>query len=96
MTVLAINVGEVPARVRRFLDTTPVSFPVLLDQDRVVTKAWRVEGLPTTIVLDRALTPRLAVTGDLDWTRPDVGAQIDRLAHAPNPPQADCQREDKK
>jgi thiol-disulfide isomerase/thioredoxin len=95
VAVFAIDVGEVAARVRRFVDTAPVSFPILLDEDRAVTKAWRVDSLPTTIVLDSALNPRLAVTDDLDWGRPDVGAEIDRLARAPSAPQADCQREDR-
>lgn len=94
--VLAINVGEVPARVLRFIDTTPVSFPVLLDQDRAVTKAWAVEGLPRTIVLDKALTPMFAVSGDLDWMHPDVSHKLDGLARAPEPQEAKCQREDRK
>jgi peroxiredoxin len=86
LQVLAVSVGEVPGRVRRFLDDTPVNFPVLLDADRAVAKSWGVEGLPTTIVLDRTLTPRLAVSGELDWTRADVGGEIDRvLAQAPTP-----------
>ena len=52
LAVLAVNVAEVPARVRRFLETSPVDYPVLLDADRAVTKAWGVSGLPTTFVLD--------------------------------------------
>jgi thiol-disulfide isomerase/thioredoxin len=92
--VLAVNVGEVPGRVRRFLEDVPVNFPVVLDEDRAVSKSWAVEGLPTTVVLDKNLTPRLAVTGDLDWTNVDVGAEIDRaLAKTPDPPQATCSRE---
>ena len=77
--VLAVNVAEVPARVRRFLDAAPVSFPVLLDADRAVTKAWGVSILPTTFVLDRALAARLFVEGDLDWTRADVLAALERI-----------------
>ena len=89
--VLAVNVGEVPGRVRRFLEDTPVNFPVLLDADRAVAKSWAVVGLPTTVVLDKNLNPRLAVTGDLDWTNSDVGAEIDRaLASTPNPRDAVC------
>jgi thiol-disulfide isomerase/thioredoxin len=93
--VLAVNVGEVPGRVRSFLKETPVSFPVLMDGDRTVTKSWAVEGLPTTVVLDRSLTPTLAVTGDLDWTDAAVGREIDTaLARAPKSPRTYCSRED--
>jgi peroxiredoxin len=79
LSVLAIDVAEVPARVRRFLEMAPVNFPVLLDADRDVTKAWSVTTLPTTYVLDRTLAPRLFVEGDLDWTRTDVVAALEQL-----------------
>jgi thiol-disulfide isomerase/thioredoxin len=83
--ILAINVAEVPARVRRFLEGTALDFPVLLDSDRAVTKAWDVHALPTTYVLDRSLTPRLVVEGDLDWTKEDVIAELRRVAEPASP-----------
>ena len=83
LSVLAVNVAEVPLRVRRFLATTPVTFPVLLDADRTVTKAWGVNVLPTTFILDRSLAPRLWVEGDLDWTRTDVLAALDEVSGVP-------------
>jgi peroxiredoxin len=82
ISVLAVNVAEVPARVQRFLDAAPVSFPVLLDADRAVTKAWGVSILPTTFVLDRALVARLFVEGDVDWTRADALAALERVGSA--------------
>ena len=42
----------------------PLKFPVLLDRDRAVTKAWDVSTLPTTFVLDPSSTPSLLVEGD--------------------------------
>lgn len=79
LSVLAVNVAEVPVRVRRFLDTAPVSFPVLLDGDRTVTRAWGVSTLPTTFVLDRDLVARLFVEGDIDWARADVLAALEQM-----------------
>jgi thiol-disulfide isomerase/thioredoxin len=81
-SILAINVAEVPARVRRFLDAAPVNFPVLLDADRAVTRAWGVSTLPTTFVLDRALAARLFVEGDVDWTRADILAALEQIGAA--------------
>jgi thiol-disulfide isomerase/thioredoxin len=81
--VLAINVAEVPLRVRRFLETVHVPFPVLLDTDRAVTKAWGVSILPTTFVLDRGHAARLFVEGDLDWMHPDVVAALEGVAGMP-------------
>jgi hypothetical protein len=79
VTVLAVNVAEVPVRVRRFLDATPVSFPVGLDGDRTVTRAWGVSVLPTTFVLDTGLQARLFVEGDVDWSRPDIISALEAL-----------------
>jgi thiol-disulfide isomerase/thioredoxin len=79
VSVLAVNVAEVPARVRRFLESVPVDFPILLDADRKVTRAWGVSILPTTFVLDRSLTIRRIVEGDLDWTRADVLAELEQI-----------------
>jgi thiol-disulfide isomerase/thioredoxin len=79
VAVVGVNVVEVPARVRRFLDAAPVSFPVVLDADRAVTRAWSVGMLPTTFVLDRHLQARLFVEGDVDWSRPDIVAALEAL-----------------
>jgi peroxiredoxin len=70
--VLAISVAEVDVRVRNFVEKLPVNFPVLLDRDRGVAKAWNVSALPTTFILDRTLKPRLVVERDYDWDRLDV------------------------
>jgi thiol-disulfide isomerase/thioredoxin len=50
---------------------------------RAVTKAWKIDVLPTTIVLDPALTPLLVAAGDLDWDRPDIRRAVE--AHLPAP-----------
>jgi peroxiredoxin len=96
VSILAINVAEVPARVRRFLESTPVTFPVLLDSDRAVTKAWGVHALPTTYVLDRNLVPRLVVEADLDWTKEDVVAALGRVVDDANIDLQRINREDSK
>jgi peroxiredoxin len=84
VSILAINVAEVPGRVRRFLESAPVAFPVLLDSDRAVTRAWGVHALPTTYVLDRNLAPRLLVEADLDWTQDEVVTALGRVAEGAN------------
>lgn len=71
--VLAISVAEVDLRVRRFLDATPVDFPILLERDRAVAKAWKVSTLPTTFVLDADLHPRFVAETSLYWDSVDPG-----------------------
>lgn len=91
--VLAVNVAEPPVRVRRFLATTPVEFPVLLDETRAVTRAWGVGVLPTTFVLDRELTVHRVAERDIDWLQPDVLATLAEIARAPRrEPNADNQQ----
>lgn len=67
VTVLAIAVADADSSVRRFFATTPVDFPILLDRDRAVAKAWNVATLPTTFVLDAGLRPRFVVETDYAW-----------------------------
>lgn len=79
LIVLAVNVAEPPARLHRFFEEAPVNYPVLLDHDRAVTRAWGVSLLPTTFVLDRKGAVRLHVEGDLDWVRPDILARLEDM-----------------
>lgn len=80
LKVLAISVAEVDLRVRRFLETLPLDFPVLLDRERKVAKAWNVATLPTTFVLDANLRARLFVEGEFDWDSANPIALSDQLA----------------
>jgi len=79
LAIVAVNVAEVPVRVRRFMEAAPVAFPVVLDADRGVTRAWGVGVLPTTFVLGPGLQPRLFVEGDLDWSRPEILSALEAV-----------------
>lgn len=90
--ILAVDVGEPGDRVRRFLERNKISlrFPVLIDFDKKAMRAWDVEMLPTSYVLDGALCPRWKVAGALEW---DVGqtlsvldAELARLEQAEGEP----------
>ncbi|RUM97100.1 TlpA family protein disulfide reductase [Pseudaminobacter arsenicus] len=79
LSILAIDVGEVDARVRNFFKRNPASFPVLLDRDRAVIKAWQVKALPSSFILDSNLVPVLFVERDVDWDDPSVNSALDEL-----------------
>ncbi|TDR84556.1 TlpA disulfide reductase family protein [Enterovirga rhinocerotis] len=83
--ILAVSVAEPEMRLRRFFAEQPVSFAILLDQDRAASRAWAIEALPSTVVLDRWGVPRLAVRGDLDWQRAEVRAALDDLLDETEP-----------
>lgn len=52
LVVLAIS-DEEEAKVRAFLKTQPVSYPVMLDKGRQVNELYRVEGIPKTYIYGR-------------------------------------------
>jgi peroxiredoxin len=75
-TILAISVAEADGAVRRFFARDPSPFAILLDRDRSIARAWSIQILPTTIVLDHQSTPRFLAEGDVNWARPDVMAAL--------------------
>lgn len=81
-SVFAVDVGEIDLRVRAFFEKEPVDFPIVLDRDRKISKAWGVYALPTTIVLNEKLEPKLIVEGDLDWSKPEVLQELEALLPA--------------
>ncbi|MCK0206599.1 TlpA family protein disulfide reductase [Starkeya koreensis] len=88
LALLAVDVGEVELRVRRFFDANSVPFPVLLDEDRAAMKAWKVVALPSSFVLDAAGTLRLYASGPVDWDDPAADRLIDALSDPAAPADA--------
>jgi peroxiredoxin len=76
LQVVTVSVAEVDVRVRNFVEKTPVNFPILLDRDRSVAKAWNVSALPTSFILDRDMKPRLFVEREYDWDSFDVSRAL--------------------
>jgi thiol-disulfide isomerase/thioredoxin len=91
-TIIGIDVAEVDIRVKRFFASLPVSFPIALDRDGAVAKAWGADALPTTFVLDRNLTPRFYVQSDLDWNRPAIDRLLATLSEEQNPKKQNSRR----
>lgn len=81
--VLAISVAEIDSSVRRFIEATPVDYPVLLDRDKAVAKAWKVSTLPTTFVLHADLRPCLVTEAEFAWDKIDPCTFADIVAWAP-------------
>jgi peroxiredoxin len=74
--ILAVNLAEPDSRVRKFLQAMPLGFPVLMDRDAAVAKAWQAKLLPATYVIGPDGAIRYRHLGELDWSRPEVRAQI--------------------
>jgi len=72
LEILAVDVGEDEATMRKFLADKPTDFPVLMDKDASVFKRWGVHAFPTTLVLDRQHKIRYAVFGAFEWDSEEV------------------------
>lgn len=79
LVVLAVNYKEAAPVIKRFLDASPFSLPILLDRDGAAAAAWTPRVFPTTVLIDRHGTPRHSVLGDLDWTGPAARELIEPL-----------------
>jgi thiol-disulfide isomerase/thioredoxin len=77
--VFAVSIGEPDDRVRRFFASMPLNYPVVLDRNREIAQAWRIQTLPTTYVLDRDLEPRLMVEGEFMWDRVEPDQLLDAI-----------------
>ena len=77
--VLAVNVDEPEARVRKFLSSMPLSFTVLLDHERKLARSWNVRILPASYVLAPDGTVRFSAQGELDWSTPEIAERLAKL-----------------
>lgn len=53
-TVLAVNIEPDATAAQGFLKNTPVTFPVLLDGKNTVSESYKVDAMPTTVLVDRS------------------------------------------
>ena len=74
--VLAVNLAESEARIRRFMEQVALDFPVLLDRDTAAAKAWRARILPASFVVGPDGRIRYAALGEIDWTKEGVRSAI--------------------
>jgi thiol-disulfide isomerase/thioredoxin len=58
-TLLGVNVEPDQKDAESFLKQTPVSFPVLFDAKSKVSGLYNVQGMPTTVFIDRKGNVRL-------------------------------------
>jgi thiol-disulfide isomerase/thioredoxin len=56
--LLAVNVENNPDGVKKWLAETPVTFPVLFDTKSEVSKLYKVETMPTTVIVAKDGTMR--------------------------------------
>jgi peroxiredoxin len=52
-TLIGVNVDKEAPAVKELLARKPVSFPVLLDPENSVSRAYKVADMPSSVIIDR-------------------------------------------
>jgi peroxiredoxin len=85
LVVLGVNVAEDGNAVFAFSNglETPLTFPLLLDEDGSVTQSWPVQGLPTTYLVDKKGRIAFGAIGGREFDSPAIVEQVRQLLAAP-------------
>ncbi len=78
-TLLGVNVDEDRQAAQALLKEIPVTFPVLFDSDNVVSEAYGLEAMPSTIMVDRDGQMRFVHIGYQPGFEDDYERQIKAL-----------------
>lgn len=79
LEVLAVNVDEDRRPAEKFLSSRPHAMPVFLDPGGVAPRAFRVEAMPSTYVLDRQGRIRFKHAGFTDADAAALAREVDGL-----------------
>ena len=71
--VLGINVRETASHVRRYLASTGMNFPVVLDPQAELARRLGVTAFPTTLLIAPDGQIRWRVVGEVDWAGAEAG-----------------------
>ena len=78
--LLAVNVEKNNAEgARKWLEETPVTFPVLFDPENQVTKLYKVQTMPSTVLIGRDGTMRFIHHGYKPGYENDYQTQVRAL-----------------
>ena len=77
--VLAVAVGDSPARLRQVFGEQMAGFTVLLDSTGRAARSWQALAFPTSFVLDPEGRIRYSAEGPVAWDDPEVARQIAAL-----------------
>ena len=85
LVVLAVNLGEAPARVRAFLQgyvAPDAEVKFLLDRNSQAMRTWQVRALPASFLIDRQGRVRAQALGRIDIEAPQTGQLLEALLSA--------------
>ena len=71
LEVVGVHVGPSLAGVKKFLESIPVSFTILIDKDMRLA-SWGVRGLPTTYLINPEAKLVYQAVGERAWDSPEM------------------------
>jgi len=74
--MLAINIGEEPATVYRFIQDFPIDFRILLDPKSDELNNWQMHGLPTTFILNTKGEVVYQAIGEREWDNNELLTKV--------------------
>jgi thiol-disulfide isomerase/thioredoxin len=83
LQIVAINYRESEATIRRFLESMPLTLPIVRDADGSVALAWTPRVFPSTVVVARDGRTVCTVIGEADWLGEDARLLLAPLLAAP-------------
>lgn len=78
LEVVGVHVGPSLAGVKKFLQSVPIDFTILLDKDMSLA-SWGVRGLPTTFLINPEGKLIYKAVGEREWDSPEMIKFLDRL-----------------
>jgi peroxiredoxin len=89
VAVIAVSVDERFSDVPDFVEKFDLTFPVLYDEGKKVSRKYQTFKYPETYILDREGRLKSKVVGPRDWAAPTViRDMVDLLKDEPPPPEA--------
>jgi peroxiredoxin len=79
LVVLAVSIKEPADTVAAWTRKVSLAFPVYLDEDGAVARAWRVTSTPTVYLIDRRGRLVGKAIGTKPWTSPAGRAMLTAL-----------------
>lgn len=76
VAMLAINFGEDKETVNQFLKKYPIDFDVLLDESSAMSKDWKINALPTTVIINPRSEVIDTLLGSREWDSEEIIAAV--------------------
>lgn len=70
--IVSVSYKDTDAIMNAFRKKVPMDFPVLMDRDGQVSKAWKVYAFPSSFLIDLSGRVRYSINTGAVWDAPDM------------------------